>query len=138
VQLATKVDTNFGKPVAKIRTKPVTSDLPLFVLGYPSGIPAKYAANGEILSIEKDVFYANLDTFRGNSGSGVYTSDTHELVGILVAGASDFGYDKKRNCYESCKYPAKSTDGEPVRGEKVQAISGQKLLQYLRDLKIVQ
>lgn len=46
-------------------------------------------------------FYAPFDAFGGNSGSGVYSLSTYELVGILVAGNSDF-YDSTDSLGNSC------------------------------------
>lgn len=68
--------------------------LPRLQIGHPSGLPRKYAGAqvAKVWSQSPDGSYrfvANLDSFAGNSGSGVF-STAGELVGILVAGATDF------------------------------------------------
>ena len=35
-------------------------------------------------------FTANLDTYRGNSGSPVFNAITHKVEGVLVRGEQDF------------------------------------------------
>lgn len=42
-------------------------------------------------------FVANLDSFAGNSGSGVFDS-SGKMVGILVAGAADFVVNSTTGC----------------------------------------
>lgn len=62
----------------------------LEVIGYPSGIPAKIDSNGLLQAQHEPYsFKATMDTFAGNSGSGVYDKD-HQLVGVLVAGNADY------------------------------------------------
>lgn len=65
---------------------------PLTVIGFPDGIPAKIDDGGVVLDDRAstlDYFQASLDTFGGNSGSGVFDA-TGELVGILVRGETDY------------------------------------------------
>ncbi len=67
---------------------------PLVVLGYGSGIPLKIDDGGQVINPRpaiRDWFGANLDTFGGNSGSGVF-NDEGEVVGILVRGEGDYEY----------------------------------------------
>lgn len=68
---------------------------PLMVVGSPSGIPLKLDDGGWVRDSRAssvDYFVANTDTFAGNSGSGVYSLATGEVVGILVRGESDYVY----------------------------------------------
>jgi len=45
----------------------------------------KVADNAEVRQADGSIYFrANLDTYGGNSGSGVWLESTHELVGILV------------------------------------------------------
>lgn len=43
-------------------------------------------------------FKADLDTFGGNSGSGVYDQATKKLVGVLVKGDTDYKEDPAKQC----------------------------------------
>ena len=63
----------------------------LYVLGHPTGLPLKYTPGGEVLDTRegRPTFTANVDTYGGNSGSPVLNRH-HEVVGILVRGATDF------------------------------------------------
>jgi len=68
----------------------------LIINGYPSGLPLKLedgAAVRDSRASTLDFFVANLDTFGGNSGSGVFRADTHQMVGILVRGETDYVQD---------------------------------------------
>jgi len=65
----------------------------LTMIGYPSGLPAKIEDGGTVADPRlnnNDYFYANLDSFGGNSGSGVFTRDGAAVVGILVRGDTDY------------------------------------------------
>jgi hypothetical protein len=62
----------------------------LMVLGHPKGLPLKMANNATALSLRKNSFYSNLDTYSGNSGSPVFNEKTLEVVGVLTAGKMDF------------------------------------------------
>lgn len=82
-------------------TKPGTN---LLVIGHPSGLPTKVAADATVRSSDESnpYFTANLDTFGGNSGSAVFNLDTGEVEGILVRGEMDFrfvdGCNKSNHC----------------------------------------
>ena len=70
----------------------VTEGRALTVFGFPSGIPLKVADKGTVRAVrrEGDYFRGTVDTFAGNSGSGVFAPDSLEQVGILVAGEPDY------------------------------------------------
>lgn len=105
-----------GRTPATVRT--ASSMLPigtaLRVTGFPSGLPLKIADDAELRanSANQHLFVANLDTFRGNSGSGVFDLTSGELLGILVRGAQDYVQDGE------CIRPNVCTD-EGCRGEDV-------------------
>ena len=64
---------------------------PVFIVGYPSGLPAKIAAGAHVLRTSRDGYLeADLDAFGGNSGSPVFDAGTHAVVGILVRGENDY------------------------------------------------
>jgi hypothetical protein len=63
---------------------------PVFVIGYPCGLPIKYADGGWVTDNSAKFFFkANLDAFGGNSGSPVFNVGG-EVEGILVRGEADF------------------------------------------------
>ena len=71
---------------------PVDVGAPMAVVGFGSGIPAKIDTGGAVTNPradEGDWFGATLDTFGGNSGSGVF-DEGGELVGMLVRGEQDY------------------------------------------------
>ena len=78
------------------------------VVGYPVGLPAKAAGGASVMDPDDGAkFTANLDTYAGNSGSGVFTSDG-KVVGIHVDGNEDFEDDG--NCIVSIRLPDKKGD----------------------------
>ncbi|MFO0627049.1 MAG: serine protease [Polyangiales bacterium] len=81
-------------PAAVARTNgPTTVGQSITVIGFGSGIPAKIDSGGtvtDLRTMEGDFFEANVDTFSGNSGSGVFDTATRSMIGILVRGATDY------------------------------------------------
>ena len=77
-------------PPLRLRSGEVAVGEPLWMAGYPCGIPLKYAP-GALVTRHKndDRFYATLDAFAGNSGSPVL-DEQQQVVGILVRGAEDW------------------------------------------------
>ena len=79
------------EPLKIRRTGKVADSTSIFVIGHPSGLPLKFAADAEIVDNTKSAFFvANLDTFGGNSGSPVFNTHTMEVEGILVRGRTDY------------------------------------------------
>lgn len=71
----------------------------ILAIGYPTGMPTKIAPGAQVIGNKNDIFfYANLDTFGGNSGSGVFNAATKKLEGILVRGATDYIWDDINSC----------------------------------------
>ena len=109
--------------------RPVTGHLPvtlgnganlangtaLTVIGHPSGLPTK-VATGKVRdnAAAQPYYVTNLDTFAGNSGSGVFNSSTGTYEGILVRGDTDFKTDAARNCTVSNVNPEDGGRGEDV------------------------
>jgi Caspase domain/Trypsin-like peptidase domain/TIR domain len=77
-------------PPLRVRGAEVEVGEEVWMLGYPCGIPLKYAP-GALVTQHKngDRFHATLDAFAGNSGSPVFDAEL-EVVGILVRGGRDF------------------------------------------------
>lgn len=85
----------------------------VYVIGHPLGLPLKIADGAQVrLNSNPLYFKANLDTYGGNSGSPVFSSITHEVVGILIKGEKDFVNIK--GCLESKPCPDKGCKGEDV------------------------
>ncbi|MDD4976451.1 MAG: serine protease [Bacteriovorax sp.] len=70
----------------------------LFVLGYPSSTPLKYTDAGTISKSLEKVFYSNLDTFGGNSGSPVFEASTGKVTGIVSMGNGDWVWNSGNTC----------------------------------------
>lgn len=91
-----------GRTPAAVRVSsaPLAVGTPLVVHGFPRGLPLKLADGAAVRSNDGDLdfFVSNLDTFVGNSGSGVFDLNTHELVGVLSRGAPDFVEDEDEGC----------------------------------------
>ncbi|XXT20188.1 trypsin-like peptidase domain-containing protein [Sorangium sp. So ce429] len=106
-----------GRTPATVRvaSTPLPPGTDLVVHGFPRGLPLKLADGAEILSndVDNDFFVADLDTFVGNSGSGVFDLNTKELVGILVRGEDDFEQDG------DCQRPLVCDEEDNCRGEDV-------------------
>jgi V8-like Glu-specific endopeptidase len=72
------------REIINISKEPVFYEQPVYVIGYPCGLPLKYAPGAAIQKVEKSYFMAPLDVFSGNSGSPVFSAETHELLGIVA------------------------------------------------------
>ncbi|MEX0799134.1 MAG: serine protease [Bacteriovoracaceae bacterium] len=81
-----------GREPVKIRKEAkVKSGEGIFVIGYPSGLPLKYAGGAKVFENDKDEYFStNLDTFGGNSGSPIFNAQTYQVEGILVRGRTDY------------------------------------------------
>lgn len=93
-----------GWPVAPLASSDEAFALgtPMTVIGYPNGIPLKYAPNGAVINPraeQRDYFEATLDTFGGNSGSGVFDA-RGDVVGVLVRGERDYVTREGAECDE--------------------------------------
>ena len=87
-------------------------DEKLFVIGYPSGLPLKFAGGAKVRSSSETHFVANLDTYGGNSGSAVFSFDSLKVQGILVRGETD--YTTNNGCRVSYQCEDDSCRGEDV------------------------
>tara|TARA_Y100000768_G_C23991405_1_gene693891 strand:- start:18356 stop:19174 length:819 start_codon:yes stop_codon:yes gene_type:complete len=79
-----QLDRASGRSPVKINYN-IDKNESLFVLGYPMGIPLKFADDAEILSFSNKSFRHHLDTFSVNSGSPLFNAH-NELIGIHVRG----------------------------------------------------
>lgn len=114
VRLDRAVPASVAVPVTDWETTPVTRGTSVFVMGFPAGMPLKYAPNATVRDDTNEAwFVANLDTFGGNSGSGVYDQRTRKLAGILVQGEFDYR-DDPRGCKLLTLCPEDGCSGETV------------------------
>lgn len=91
-------------PLQVRRNGQVANGQELLVIGYPFGIPVKYADNAWVQdNTASEYFLANLDTYFGNSGSPVFNINTFEVEGLLVGGLADF--ETVGSCDKSIVYP---------------------------------
>ena len=90
----------------------------LVVIGHPSGLPTKIADGAVITKKRWNFFYANLDTYGGNSGSAVFNKNTGLVEGILIQGAQDY-VRGAGHCYESNRV----SNNPEIAKEKVFKIS---------------
>lgn len=93
-----------GYPVACLSSKGIFSDQPIYVLGHPMGLPLKYAPGAKVREVKGAYFGAELDVYSGSTGSPIFSSDTHEVVGMVVRSDNrDFRYTGK--CWLTVIYP---------------------------------
>jgi len=87
----------------------------LFIIGSPSGLPLKVAGGANVRKNTHPYFFsANLDSFQGNSGSGVFSATSGIIEGILVRGEQDYVLNKEKGCVEAKKCTDNSCRGEDV------------------------
>lgn len=112
-----KLNRITDRPALKVnKLKIITPGRPIYMLGYPAGLPLKAAMNASILSLDnQNSFYTSLDAFQGNSGSPVFDLQTNEVIGILVSGANDFVWNGGCNISALCRIPY-------CKGEKARTI----------------
>jgi Trypsin-like peptidase domain len=103
-------------PVPVRRSSKVADKEDLYVIGYPCGLPAKFAGGAIVRdNSNPEFFVSNLDTYAGNSGSPVFNRKTHEVEGILVRGEKDFVRQKPQiepNCWISLVCPTTDCRGQ--------------------------
>ena len=118
IRLDRPVGANIAEPIIQITKYSVPDNGDFFVFGYPTGLPLKYAPGGKLSGRLGPLFRTDLNTFAGNSGSGVFmqSSDGEELVGIMVHGEpKDYCRDRTKNCIKAYKCPENGCTGENVQ-----------------------
>lgn len=89
----------------------------VYMIGYPCGLPVKVALNAGVKeNSHPQYFFTSLDAFQGNSGSPVFSMNTHEIIGVLVSGEVDFIWNGSCNQVTICSIPF-------CKGEKAIRIS---------------
>lgn len=115
-----RLDRSATPRFAPVKLRPSAKQLmgsSLTVFGFPSGVPLKVAGNGKVMSVrpEGDFFNATVDTFAGNSGSGIFDSKTLEQVGVLLGGEPD--YERAGSCAVVSRCSDTGCDGK--RSERI-------------------
>lgn len=103
----------------RLGSAPLATGDAVFVIGYPSGLPQKVADDARVSDPRErflDYFSADLDAFPGNSGSGVFSAATLELVGILARGPAG-GYVRRPG--EACARVERVPQDHPLQIESV-------------------
>ncbi len=100
------------KPLALAKRPPAANEA-IYVIGHPAGLPKKAAGNANVRKIDNGFFSANTDTYGGNSGSAVFSLQTHEVLGILVRGENDF-VQTPNQCQKSTVCETDQCRGEDV------------------------
>jgi hypothetical protein len=100
-------------PVRRRAVGQIADFADVYVVGHPSGLPAKFAPNAKVRRNDSSAFFvANLDTYGGNSGSPVFNAISNEVEGILVRGETDF--ISAGACRISKECPSSGCRGEDV------------------------
>ncbi|MBK26253.1 MAG: hypothetical protein CME70_19800 [Halobacteriovorax sp.] len=109
VELTKEVEGRAPLKISIGRRAPVGTEL--FILGFPLGLPMKYQPSGTIISsdLNKNSFRHQLDTYSVNSGSAVFSAESHEIVGIHVRGT---GFNYKKDPNDKCNRWGK---GDPAK-----------------------
>lgn len=100
------------------------NDTEMTVIGHPLGLPMKSARNGTLrANLARQSFLLNIDSFEGNSGSGVIVNHggLPVVVGMLSSGSKDF-VRSNQACMRS-----RICEAEECRGEtatRASAFSG--------------
>ena len=84
----------------------------VLAMGHPYGLPLKMVREARVRQVFKSSFVANLDTYKGNSGSPVISETTREVVGVFVGGDVDLEYRNDQQCYISKRCGDNECDGE--------------------------
>jgi V8-like Glu-specific endopeptidase len=71
------------------------------LIGYPDGIPSKVVSGATVRSADWGKFVSNVDAFKGNSGSGIFSEKSGKLVGVLFMGNNDYVNNVGRGCREA-------------------------------------
>lgn len=66
----------------------------VYVVGHPSGLPKKLTGPYPVLEQKGNQALAQANTFKGSSGSPVFSARDYAFVGMLIAGASDYSKTK--------------------------------------------
>ena len=92
-----------GQEVATLSEREISPDRPVYIIGYPVGLPSKYSPGASVSGICGAYFSADLNVYCSSSGSPVFDSETHEVIGIVVRG-DNRDFRLVGNCWTSIIY----------------------------------
>jgi len=102
---------------------PLDPEAELYMIGHPSGLPKKLSY-GIVKNCNEHDFLAEVNAWKGNSGSPLFNTETHKVEGILVSGPGERMEETKRKFWfffsESRYFSKPYTDTEcenPLLGE---------------------
>lgn len=126
-----RVVTSGGKPVTplQISDRKVRVGEPVFKIGHPSGLPAKFAGFSPILATSSPFYFeVNLDSLGGDSGAPVFDLQKR-ILGILVSGHDVEYYEDPSGCYRvnTCDATGKTCD----RNSKFEGMQTSNYIQYI-------
>jgi hypothetical protein len=102
-----------GREPVILSKREITPGKPVYIIGYPVGLPLKYSPEASVGSIGKAHFSADLNVYNGSSGSPVFDRETHEVIGIVVRGHNR-NFRLVQGCWRSVIYPRTDMGaGEP-------------------------
>lgn len=107
VRLDRKVE---GREPVTLSKKKITAGKPVYIIGYPVGLPLKYSPEASVGEISEAYFSADLNVYNGSSGSPVFDGETHEVTGIVVRGHNR-NFRLVQGCWRSVIYPRTRTPG---------------------------
>jgi len=86
----------------------------VYEIGYPIGLPAKYAPNAKVrhAPTTSAYFVTNMDGYDGNSGSPVFDASSHRVLGVHVRG--EISLARPCGCWTSTWCPNNGCSGEEV------------------------
>jgi alpha-tubulin suppressor-like RCC1 family protein len=100
--------------------RPLNAAASLIAVGHPTGLPQKISLAASVndpRAASMDYFTAHIDSFPGNSGSGVFLEKTGELAGMLVRGPASPPYVRYDG--ERCTRPERLPDDSSEQVESV-------------------
>eukprot|EP00939_MAST-03C_sp_MAST-3C-sp1_P003536 g3536.t1 len=113
LKLSSSVDPSIATPAnVTVTSRPSvtsTANADALLIGHPVGLPRKYnLANVARVNDPEGTssftfdFNVPFDAFGGNSGSGVFSLSTGEMIGILIQGRPDFYVGTTSNGLSTC------------------------------------
>lgn len=115
----------FTPAPVRAQRSPLDAAQRVSVIGSPLGIPLKIDSSGSVRTpgaAGASEFRATTDTFRGNSGSGVYENDSYQLAGVLVAGDADFAQENGCQVMKRCAEDACSGERVTYAWQAIEAL----------------
>ena len=116
------------REIARLSNKRVFYEQPIYIIGYPCGLPLKFAPGAIVENYTDSYFRTDLDIYSSSSGSPVFCAQTHEIIGIVSRGRpTDLKWTG--NCWISFSYPNNSLDSS-----KSQCTRTTRFIKYVQSL----